>query len=198
MSETLDAQQLLGIKKREKRAFFARYGVRAVEELYKRKFFALFDNRCFRCGAYEAPTWVWAPRLLCMDHHIPFRRGGRFEAGNLVSLCRPCNTQKRDKDPAVFYPPALLQRLQPLLNAEAALFEFSWDEDKWRADPPAYLAAVGVPADQIHATFHDEYFHGYIHPEDVAPQMWGITMSCPDIDALLETIECKALPKDTT
>lgn len=197
MSEPFDAQQLLGIKKREKRAFFARYGVRVVEELYKRKFFALFENRCFRCGAYEAPTWVWAPALLCMDHHIPFSRGGHFEAGNLVALCRPCNTQKRDKDPALYYPPTLLSRLQPLLDAQDALLEFEWDEDKWRADPPGYLATIGVPADQIHATFHDECFHGYIHPDDVAPPFWGFTIESPNIEELLDTTDKTPLPKDT-
>jgi hypothetical protein len=126
MSASLEPLQLLGIKKREKRAFFARYGVRVVEELYKKKFFALFENRCFRCGAYEAPTWVWAPAVLCMDHHIPFHRGGHFEAGNLVCLCRPCNTQKRDKDPAIYYPPSLLNRLTPLLSAQETLFKFQW------------------------------------------------------------------------
>lgn len=182
MTKPLDAQNRLAIKKGEKRTFFSRFRLRVIEELYKKKFFSLFDNRCFRCGVYEAPTWVWAPSILCMDHHVPFSAGGRFEAGNLASLCRSCNSKKQDKDPAIFYPPALLRELQPLLNAQTALFAFEWDAGKWLADPPAYLAAIGVPADQIYSTFHDEHFHGYIHPDDIAPHVFCITISAADLD----------------
>ena len=49
---------------------------------------AVFDKdggRCVRCGSNED---------LCLDHIVPFSRGGRTDIDNLQTLCRKCNSSK--------------------------------------------------------------------------------------------------------
>jgi hypothetical protein len=42
-----------GQRGKEKRELFKKFIFRAVKEVYKRKFFSLFDNQCFKCGTKE-------------------------------------------------------------------------------------------------------------------------------------------------
>ena len=48
----------------------------------------LYTNPCFMCGTNEKP---------CIDHIIPLSRGGNHSIGNLMTLCRRCNTSKGKK-----------------------------------------------------------------------------------------------------
>jgi hypothetical protein len=48
-------------------------------------------NACTYCGAMGGP--------LHLDHVIPWSRGGRHEAGNLVVACAPCNWSKGGRTP---------------------------------------------------------------------------------------------------
>lgn len=48
----------------------------------------LYKNPCFMCGTSEKP---------CIDHIIPLSRGGNHSIGNLMTLCRRCNTSKGKK-----------------------------------------------------------------------------------------------------
>jgi 5-methylcytosine-specific restriction endonuclease McrA len=80
---------------------------------FKRKFFFLFDDQCFKCG--RPAEWRCIPETdlemggvliqeqLVMDHHIPFEKGGKLEAGNTVCLCKQCNGAKGTSHPERFY-----------------------------------------------------------------------------------------------
>lgn len=45
----------------------------------------LYSSNCIHCGTTENIT---------MDHLIPVSRGGRHSIGNLVPMCRSCNSRK--------------------------------------------------------------------------------------------------------
>ena len=49
--------------------------------------------RCQYCGV------VLRARDLTFDHVIPRARGGRTDWENIVTCCRPCNDDKRDRTP---------------------------------------------------------------------------------------------------
>ena len=46
------------------------------------------------CGYCEKPTPVGE---LTMDHIVPLSRGGRTTKGNVIPVCKDCNTAKRQK-----------------------------------------------------------------------------------------------------
>lgn len=46
--------------------------------------------RCVECESIKR---------LSVDHIVPERRGGKAVRGNLQVLCRPCNSEKKDKMP---------------------------------------------------------------------------------------------------
>mgnify|MGYP001806339031 CR=1 FL=1 len=113
---------------------------------FKRRFFFLFDDRCFKCGHQAA--WKCIPEedaymggvliqeQLVMDHHIPFEKGGKFESGNLVSLCKRCNGVKGTNLPSAFYSDYELGRLDDYLVAQDQLFprgRWYWNYDEWDA-----------------------------------------------------------------
>jgi 5-methylcytosine-specific restriction endonuclease McrA len=61
----------------------------------------------------ELLAWESAQRKVChwcgakcasyeIDHRQPLARGGKHEARNLVSSCRPCNRRKGARDPIEF------------------------------------------------------------------------------------------------
>lgn len=57
---------------------------------WKRK---LARGTCYYCGG------GFSPRELTMDHVVPIIRGGRSTKGNLVTACKPCNSDKRHRLP---------------------------------------------------------------------------------------------------
>lgn len=52
-------------------------------------------GRCWYCGMQCNP---FKTREYCIDHVIPFSKGGSDDVGNLVPCCISCNSQKRAKD----------------------------------------------------------------------------------------------------
>lgn len=46
-------------------------------------------GQCYYCGA-STPAGD-----LTMDHIVPIARGGKTTKGNVVTACKPCNTQKK-------------------------------------------------------------------------------------------------------
>jgi len=57
---------------------------------------AWYGNVCAQCSATERIT---------MDHFIPLILGGKHEWSNVWPLCKACNSRKKDKRPALHYPP---------------------------------------------------------------------------------------------
>lgn len=172
------SEKFPGQRNKERRELFRPYQIRVIEDLFKRRFFEHFGNRCFKCGkAEKVKQEIGAPPHLCMDHHLPMALGGHLFPGNLVSLCRKCNELKLDKHPADFYTPEELARLQPLLNSQEGLFAFSFNWDQWTLDREAYLLAVGVEKEVVHAALHDEYFVGYVGTGEA---QLGVTITIDD------------------
>lgn len=68
-----------------------------------------FGRKCFRCGS---------PKKLQLDHHLPLSGGHALAYGNAVVLCRSCNSSKWNRQPADFYTPAELRRLEPYLTEQ--------------------------------------------------------------------------------
>jgi hypothetical protein len=52
---------------------------------------------------FERDEWVClhcgTPENLTVDHIIPLSRGGTNDFGNLQTLCKPCNSRKKNKMP---------------------------------------------------------------------------------------------------
>ena len=58
-----------------------------IKEEVRNKIFERDGNKCKNCGSETD---------LCIDHIIPFSRGGTTNQKNLQILCRTCNIKKRD------------------------------------------------------------------------------------------------------
>lgn len=156
-------ENYLGQRKKEKRELFRPYRLRVIEDFYKRRFFEHFGNHCFKCGKKEKDKQeIGAPPILCMDHHLPMALGGNLIPGNLVSLCRQCNERKLDRLPSEFYKQEELACLQPLLDSQKKLFEFSFNWAKWNQNREEYLLSIGLDREVVRAALHDEYFVGYV------------------------------------
>jgi hypothetical protein len=99
---------------------------------FKLNFFGLFDNKCFKCK--KLATWVMYPesdeimggllaqKQLVIDHHVALENGGRYQPGNLVSLCQKCNSRKHTMKPEDFYNDQELAKLQPYLIVQEDIF----------------------------------------------------------------------------
>jgi 5-methylcytosine-specific restriction endonuclease McrA len=48
----------------------------------------VYRSECWRCGTKEN---------LSMDHIVPITRGGNHAVGNIMTLCRSCNSSKGNK-----------------------------------------------------------------------------------------------------
>lgn len=46
---------------------------------------------------YDADQGKYGCRLLELDHIHPYARGGKFQIGNLQTLCNYCNCSKGDR-----------------------------------------------------------------------------------------------------
>jgi hypothetical protein len=144
-------------RNKEKRAFFQRFRVRAIADVYRNKIFASFGNRCFKCGAQAKPQQeVGKPPVLCLDHHIPMALGGHLVPGNIVALCRKCNNAKLDKAPEEFYTQVELRKLAPLLQLQEEIFHFEFDSDQWYGNRENYLLSLGVEPKRVHEILYNE------------------------------------------
>jgi hypothetical protein len=99
---------------------------------FKLNFFSLFDNKCFKCKRLAA--WDKYPesdeimggllrqKQLVIDHHVALENGGRYQPGNLVSLCQRCNGRKHTMHPKDFYDDQELAKLEPYLIVQSDIF----------------------------------------------------------------------------
>jgi 5-methylcytosine-specific restriction endonuclease McrA len=152
-----------GQRRKEKIELFKRFRLRVIEDLYKDKFFALFNHRCFKCGIKEKPhPEIGKPPILCIDHHIPMILGGHLVPGNLVALCRSCNNKKKDKPPEEFYTPEELDKLKPILEKQDSIFEFNFDWKYWNRDREGYLLSLGLNPKRVHKILYNENERDYV------------------------------------
>lgn len=88
------------IKKKESQE--RRYEITQLEWAQLReKTFKRDDYTCVYCGKRG--------EKLELDHIIPFSRGGRSIESNVITSCRLCNRQKKDKTPIEFIKWKLIQ-----------------------------------------------------------------------------------------
>lgn len=87
---------------------------RLTKESYK-QLMSSYEWECFKCKTHKD---------ICIDHHICYSKGGRFLAGNLVVLCRSCNSKKRNKNPEDFYTKEEVALLKPILEKQKDFIEF--------------------------------------------------------------------------
>lgn len=164
-----------GQRGKERRELFKRFRLRVIENIYKNKFFALFDYRCFKCGVKEKPySEIGKPPVLCIDHHIPMILGGHLLPGNLVALCRNCNNKKHDLLPEKFYTCEELDKLKPILEKQDDIFDFTFDWDYWNKDRKGYLLSLGIEPTLVHELLYNHEHPDYIGmPSDNS----GVTIS---------------------
>lgn len=145
-----------GQRKKEKYALFKCFYHPIIIDFYRKKFFELFNNQCYKCGQTGQ---------LDIDHHLPMALGGTLVPGNLVALCKHCNNIKRDSHPTDFYTEEELMKLQPLLDAQENLFDFKFDWKKWNSDSKGYYIYLGISPSLV-----EEVFTNPDHPYYVAPR----------------------------
>ena len=164
-----------GQRAKEKRDLFNRFRFRAIEDVYRNKFFALFDHRCFKCNINEkSHPEIGQPPVLCIDHHIPMALGGHLVPGNLVALCRSCNNKKLDFPPEEFYTPDELNKLKSIFERQDDIFDFTFDWNDWNQDREGYLISLGVEHNLVH-----ELLYSHEHPDYIGmpSDNIGITIS---------------------
>lgn len=156
-----------GQRNKEKYELFKHFYHPAIADVYKQKLFALFDHKCFKCGAPERDVKKYGGLfVLCMDHHIPMARGGKLVLGNIVSLCRKCNGEKLDLPPEAFYSPEELETLRPILQQQIGLFDFKLDRDALEQDIAQYFISLGVPPETVNELMTDPDHRDYIGPRE--------------------------------
>lgn len=153
-------------RNKQRQAFYSRFRLRIIEDHFRRKIYRQFLDRCFNCGCEFAIDLAHhCPWDIAIDHHVPLARGGLYELGNLVVLCRCCNGRKHDKMPDEFYPADKLSQLEDILTEQRKLFSFEFDWEAWARDRTGYLASLGIEPDLIQLAFTNEYHKYYIEPE---------------------------------
>ena len=83
--EKLFIEHVSGIEKSDEKIIVKR---QIVTEKLRNEIFNRDGNKCVLCNS---------KKNLCLDHIIPFSKGGKTEKNNLQTLCNDCNTNKRDK-----------------------------------------------------------------------------------------------------
>jgi hypothetical protein len=165
---------------------------------FKRRFFFLFNDQCFKCG--RRASWRCVPEndsymggillqeQLVMDHHIPFEAGGMFDAGNLVLLCKKCNGMKRSSLPSAFYSDPEIARLDLYLQVQEQLFPAGrryWSDAKMEAFIKAnnqgradILLSEGINDELVRCCLHFQdhyYFCGAIASEETTSTSCSFT-----------------------
>ncbi len=186
-----------GQRSKEKRDLFARFRFRAIEDLYRQKFYALFNHRCFKCGIKErVPFKQQGPPVLCIDHHVPMILGGHLVPGNLVSLCRDCNNKKLDRPPEEFYTPEELDRLKPILERQGDVFDFTFDWDYWNRDRKGYLVSLGVDPQAVAELLSNPDHPDYIGPPSSADEKSRLEITIDLSDVIDSIVKDNARTKD--
>lgn len=148
-------EELRRLRTREKFELWRPYRYAVIADLYRKKFFSLFANRCFKCKIAS---------YLEIDHHVPMVLGGHLIPGNLVALCPRCNNRKLDRSPAEFYSPEELENLAPILEREYSFFAFKFDWEFWNKDRKGYLLHLGVEVELVEEALNNPDNQYYVPP----------------------------------
>jgi hypothetical protein len=165
-------------RNQEKSQLFRVFIYPVIADLAKKKFFGLFGNRCFKCGSTYS---------LEIDHHIPIVLGGHLVPGNLVALCGRCNNRKLDSPPEAFYSKEELDRLQPLLADQNAIFSFAFDRDYWERDREGYLLALGIDRSLVSEVLTNSDHRFYIPPPSKLGEGIGVVITV-DNDLIMQVL----------
>ncbi len=108
LSKTPEYQRMLGKQRRDRSKLLDSEWTYDMELLI----YETFDS-CLLCEKiYD----------LTVDHVVPLSKGGKLEPGNVVVLCRSCNSKKYNKELE-----SLPQDVQSKILTAAALFKEVWD-----------------------------------------------------------------------
>jgi 5-methylcytosine-specific restriction endonuclease McrA len=153
-------------RNQEKRNFFNRFVLKIIEDHYKYKIYEQFHFSCYNCGDTEdLDLSRRKPWKLCLDHHVPMINGGHYELGNLVVLCRRCNSIKNKKSPEEFYEKLKLDELERVLNEQKNIcLDFVFDWGFWGRDRAGYLSSLGIDRKLIDEAMTNELHPYYIEP----------------------------------
>lgn len=174
-------------RNQEKNQLFGIFMYPVIADLAKNKFFGLFGNRCFKCGSTHS---------LEIDHHIPIVLGGHLVPGNLVALCSRCNNRKLDSPPESFYSKEELDRLQPFLADQSAIFSFAFDWDYWERDREGYLLELGIDRSLVSEVLTDSNHRFYIPPPSKPGEGIGVVITV-DNDLITQILrESNSLGKE--
>jgi hypothetical protein len=122
---------------------------RAPNETIRARIYQRDNYLCLYCGR----DLTKQPRLRCVDHVIPYARGGSHAEINLVTACKTCNAKKGCRNPKEAEMPwpqgfgAPLTESGPPVNGSVLLGEGKWElelvkgeggkGDTADADPPS-------------------------------------------------------------
>lgn len=139
-----------------------------IRHFYRFRLVEEFGFRCFNCSAparlievQEKFSHISGGVLrfanIDIDHHFPFELGGALEYGNLVPLCKTCNSAKLDLDPRIFYCPEKLETLTECLNRQREEFDFELEWDYLNARMHReYFEKIGIPPHLIDHALNSE------------------------------------------
>lgn len=86
------------------------------------------NHTCVVCGLEDK-----SGKSLCVDHIVPFSKGGKATESNGQTLCITCNNKKKDKSNAEFLAEkinSLLERLDDMTEEDRQKFNQSIDKDR--------------------------------------------------------------------
>ena len=152
-------------RSKERLDLWGRFRLKVLKDFYRGKLLELFDRKCYNCGADQD---------LQLDHHIPLVSGGHSVPGNLVALCKRCNSKKRSLQPVGFYTQAQLDNLTPLFERQEEIFLFEFDWDFWQRDHEGYLISLGLEPSLVHDLFADPDHRYHMEPPS---NRLGVTIS---------------------
>jgi 5-methylcytosine-specific restriction endonuclease McrA len=164
----LEPGEVEKIRSRDKWLWDKPFMLRVIENHFRNKLYGLFDYRCFNCSrlatleSYRDMEDVPFYRGLDRDHHMPITLGGRLVPGNIVALCKACNSRKQETDPRSFYTAGKLAALRPIFARQAEALAFKFDPDGWSADRLAYLRSLGIGYRLVDQVLHNETHRYYV------------------------------------
>jgi hypothetical protein len=78
-----------------------------------------WGNCCAICGREPAA----GTKAFALDHWRPLSKGNALAMNNAVLMCQPCNSGKRDRDPATIYSPEVVATIERKLVEQALAWE---------------------------------------------------------------------------